>query len=101
MFFLMQCHHHADKAPDHHTHRPAHREWVGLGGNGLASVLIGSAMRDENGHGNFGILETTTKADAHAFAQGDPINRHGIVREISLIRLADGFQHQRIDRMIP
>lgn len=103
MFFLMQCHHHPEKGAARDTHRTAHREWVGSGGNGLASVLIGSAMWNENGDGigNFGILETATKADAQAFAHGDPFNQQGIVREITLTRLADGFQESRIERMTP
>ena len=101
MFFLMQCHHHDDKDADRDTHRAAHREWVGSGGHGIASVLTGSAMWNDSGEGigNFGILETKTKAEALAFAQGDPFNKHGIVREIVLTRLADGFQEARIERM--
>lgn len=103
MFFLMQCQHHPDKDADRDIHRPAHRDWVGSGGNGLASVLTGSAMWNDNGNGigNFGILETATRADAVAFAEGDPFNQHGIVRDITLTRLADGFQQARIERMSP
>ena len=82
MFFLMRCLHHPGKDADRDAHRAAHRDWVGTGGGGLASALVGSALWDEAG--------------ARAFAEGDPFARAGIVREIDLTRLADGVQAHRI-----
>ena len=98
MFFLMRCLHHPGKDTDRDAHRAAHRDWVGTGGGGLASVLVGSALWDEAGAGigNFGILEAADEASARAFAEGDPFARAGIVREIDLTRLADGVQAHRI-----
>lgn len=102
MFFLMRCLHHPGKAAERDLHRAAHRDWVASGGDGLASVLVGSALWDDAGEsiGHFGILEAQDEPRARAFAEGDPFARAGIVRETVLTRLADGFQAHRIsDRM--
>lgn len=98
MYFLMECRHHPDKDADRDTYRPAHRDWVKSGGNGLASVLIGSALWDDGACsvGNFGILEAGTETDARLFAEGDPFAKAGIVSQISLTRLPDAFQAHRI-----
>ena len=98
MYFLMQCTHHPDMDNLRDKHRAKHREWVKSGGNGLAIVLIGSATIDNQATstGNFGILETKNLVDAMAFAEGDPFNSAGIVSDISMTRLADGFQAHRI-----
>ena len=98
MFVLMQCHHHPDMDAARDEHRPAHRAWVGSGGNGLVGVLIGSAMVDENGSsiGNWGVLDAASMADARTFAEGDAFYKQGIVREIVLTALPDGFQADRI-----
>lgn len=98
MFVLMQCHHHAGMDAARDEHRPAHRAWVGSGGNGLVGVLIGSAMVDENGAsiGNWGVLDAASLDDAHAFAEGDAFYKEGIVREIVLTALPDTFQADRI-----
>jgi hypothetical protein len=55
MFFLMRCLHHEGQDAARDTHRPSHRAWVQSGGEGLAAVLIGSALVDEGGSalGNF------------------------------------------------
>lgn len=100
VYFLMVCQHH--ESPDidqkRDENRPRHREWVSSGGNGVVTVLTGSALWDENksGIGNFGILEADSEADARAFAEGDPFAKSGIVKAISLTRLADGFKAERI-----
>lgn len=97
MFFLMECHHHPDKDAARDRLRAEHRDWVKSGG-GCASVLVGSAMWDDAGRaiGHFGILEAEDKASAQAFAEGDPFATGGIVAGITLIRLADTFQADRI-----
>jgi uncharacterized protein len=99
MFFLMICHHHAGMDALRDDLRPRHRAWVATGGNGLARVLTGAALWDDAGVGigNFGILEAGTEAQARAFAEGDPFATGGLVREITLTRLADTFQAARID----
>lgn len=102
MFFLMICHHH--EGPEigalRDSLRPMHRDWVTSGGNGVAIVLTGSALWDAAGLGigNFGILQAETEAAARAFAEGDPFATGGVVRNITLTRLADGF---RADRIMP
>lgn len=98
MFVLMRCLHHAGQDGPRDAHRPAHRAWVQSGGGGVAAVLIGSALLDENGEviGNFGILEAADLALARTFAEGDPFNRAGIVAAIELTPLPDGFQAHRI-----
>ncbi|BCH30692.1 hypothetical protein MesoLjLc_26220 [Mesorhizobium sp. L-8-10] len=98
MFFLMRCLHHPGQDVSRDTHRPAHRAWVQSGGEGLASVLIGSALLDEGGAqiGNFGILEAESLQDAKAFAEGDPLHRAGVVQFIELTPLPDTFQAARI-----
>ncbi|MGB3336055.1 MAG: YciI family protein [Devosia sp.] len=98
MYFLMRCLHHAGQDVARDTHRPAHREWVRTGGDGLAAVLIGSALVDDAGIalGNFGILKAKDLSQAHAFAEGDPFNRAGIVTSIELTALPDTFQAHRI-----
>ncbi|MGV0909867.1 YciI family protein [Martelella sp. FOR1707] len=103
-FFLMRCLNNPDVHELREKIRPQHREWVSSGGNGLVSVLIGSALLGEDGRscGNFGILEAKTRADAEAFAEGDPFRKAGIVAEIELTPLPDTFQAGRIgDPMSP
>ena len=97
-FFLMRCVHHSGMDEKRDSVRPDHRKWVGSGGNGLASVLIGSAVKDETGAniGNFGILEARSLDDARAFAEGDLFNTAGVVRDIDLAQLPDNFQADRI-----
>jgi uncharacterized protein YciI len=104
MFVLMRCLHKPGQDAARDEHRPAHRAWVGTGGNGLVSVLIGSAILTDSGEtaGNFGILEAKSLEDARAFAEGDAFNTAGIVEKIELIPLPDTFQAQRItDPMSP
>lgn len=104
MFFLMRCLHHAQQDIVRDAHRPAHREWVRTGGDGLAVVLIGSALLDDagNGLGNFGVLEAADLDQARAFAEGDPFNQAGIVASIELTALPDNFQaHRIVEPMTP
>lgn len=103
-FFLMRCLHNPGVGDLRDQMRPEHRKWVGSGGDGLVSVLIGSALQDETGAGigNFGILEARSAADARRFAEGDPFYVAGIVSSIELTALPDGFQVTRIsDPMSP
>ena len=97
-FFLMRCLHHPDMDGLRADMRPQHRAWVGSGGRGLVSVLIGSALIDDAGQssGNFGLLEAKTRADAEAFARGDPFNTAGIVATIEVVPLPEAFQADRI-----
>jgi hypothetical protein len=104
MFFLMDNRHHPDRDADRDRLRAEHRDWVQSGGGGLASVLIGSALWDVDGKaiGHWGVLEAVTEADARAFAEGDPFARGGVVAALTLTRLADTFQADRIaERMSP
>lgn len=98
MYYLMQCIHHPNMDDARNQHRAEHREWVKSSGQGCAAVLIGSATVDENATstGNFGILQAESYENAMAFATGDPFNREGIVAEIRISRLPDGFQAHRI-----
>lgn len=98
MFFLMECRHHPGQDAARDAARPAHRDWVRSGGDGRASVLIGSALWDDDGAalGHWGVLEAASEAEARAFAEGDPFAAGGIVAEIRLTRLADTFQAARI-----
>lgn len=98
MFFLMECRHHPDIDEKRDAMRATHRDWVRSGGNGLASVLVGSALLDEAGRGigHFGILEAESKADARAFADLDPFATEGIVSETRLVLLPDTFPADRI-----
>lgn len=97
-FFTMHCHHFPQKDDARDEVRPTHRVWVKSGGNGLASVLIGSAFLHDDGTpaGHWGILEAETSEHALRFAEGDPFNKHGIVERIQIIHLPDGFQAHRI-----
>lgn len=101
MFFLMICHHHdgPEIAALRDRLRPAHRKWVVSGGDGLAVVLTGAALWDEAGAGigNFGILQADTETQARAFAEADPFTKGGVVREITLTRMADSFRAERLD----
>jgi len=101
-FFIMKCTHHVGQDAKRDEVRPIHREWVGSGGNGLASVLIGSAFLTDQSvpAGHWGILEADDAAAALAFAEGDPFNKNGVVAEIEITPLPDTFQAHRItDRM--
>ncbi|MFY9240884.1 MAG: hypothetical protein WAO78_18795 [Roseovarius sp.] len=42
------------------------------------------------------MLQAETEAAARAFAEGDPFATGGVVREITLTRLADTFRAERI-----
>jgi uncharacterized protein len=97
-FFLMRCLHHPEVDDLRQEHRARHRDWVSSGGDGLVSVLIGSALTDSAGvvQGNFGILEARSESDALEFARGDPYAREGIVRELELTGLPSTFQVHRI-----
>lgn len=99
MYVLMVCDHHPGMDALRDALRPGHRDWVASGGNGLAKVLTGSAIWDDAGKGigNFGVLEAADMAAARAFAEGDPFATGGVVRAITLTRLADTFQAARID----
>jgi uncharacterized protein YciI len=104
MFFLMENIHHPGKQAERDRLRPHHRNWVGSGGIGLCSVLIGSALWDAEGEaiGHWGVLEAKSEDDAREFSEGDPFYAEGVVAELRLTRLADGFQAHRIpDRMSP
>lgn len=98
MYFLMICHHKPGVDGLRDELRPAHRAWVASGGDGLAKVLTGSALwnQDGGGIGNFGVLEAADAKAARAFAEGDPFHRGGVVERIEITRLADSFQAQRI-----
>ena len=83
-------------------HRDAHREHVATGGGGLARVLIGSALTEDDGEtpiGNFGVLEAPTREAAQAFAENDPLALAGVVETIEIVALASRFQAHRIDPM--
>lgn len=102
MYFLMVNHHNDGVSALRDTLRPAHRDYVASGGDGLARVLVGSATRHlslEEGIGNFGIIEADSYEKAKAFAEGDPFHMGGVIARIELIRLADTFQAHRIDPM--
>lgn len=98
MYFLMICRHHPDMDARRDALRPGHRAWTLSGGNGLARVLVGSALWDEAGRGigNFGLLEAPDEAAARAYAEGDPFATGGVVASIDLTRMADTFQADRI-----
>ena len=97
MYVLMICHHAPGCDTRRNDLRPLHRAWVASGGNGLARVLTGSALWDDQGAiGNFGILEVPDLAAARAFASGDPFHQGGVVTRVDLTRLADTFQADRI-----
>lgn len=97
-YFLMRCTHHPGMQTRRDETRPRHRDWVGSGGRGLVSVLIGSGLQDEAGEaiGNFGILEARDARDARRFAEGDPFTEAGIVARIEITALPEGFQAARI-----
>lgn len=101
MYFLMICPHHTGAEINvlRDQLRPQHRAWVAAGGNGLARVLTGSALWNDQGDGigNFGILEAEDEAAARAFAMGDPFFTAGVVKSVELTRMADTFQAGRIE----
>lgn len=99
MFFLMECRHRPGQDAARDRLRPTHRAWVGEGGGGLASVLIGSALWADDGTalGHWGILEAASQEAARAFAEGDPFATGGVVDTIQITRLADSFLADRIN----
>jgi len=102
MYWLMICRHRANASDLREQHRDAHRQHVSTGGNGLAKVLIGSALTDDDGEtpiGNFGVLEAPTREAAVAFARQDPYAIAGVVESIDITALASRFQAHRIDPM--
>lgn len=102
MFFLMICHHKPNITTLRDALRPAHREYVASGGEGLAKVYTGSGLQadaGDEGIGNFGIIEADSFEAARAFAEGDPFHSGGVIERIELIRMADTFQAHRIDPM--
>ncbi len=104
MYWLMICRHRGDAAALREQHRDAHRQHVATGGGGLARVLIGSALTEDDGetpNGNFGVLEAPSREAARAFAESDPYALAGIVESIEITALASRFQAHRIDPMTP
>jgi uncharacterized protein YciI len=102
MYWLMTCRHNPDATGLREQHRDAHRQHVATGGEGLARVLIGSALTADDGEtplGHFGILEAPTRQAAQAFAESDPYARAGLVESIEIVALASRFQAHRIDPM--
>ena len=102
MYWLMVCRHRANAGELREQHREAHRQHVATGGGGLAKVLIGSALTEDDGEtpvGNFGILEAASREAAQAFAENDPYARAGLVESIEITALASRFQAHRIDPM--
>ena len=102
MYWLMICRHRTNAAELREQNREAHRQHVASGGGGLARVLIGSALTEDDGetpNGNFGILEAPSREAAQAFAENDPYARAGLVESIEITALASRFQAHRIDPM--
>src|SRR5438067_12781289 len=102
MYWLMICRHRRDIAGLREQHRDAHRQHVATGGNGLAKVLIGSPLTDDDGEtalGHFGVLEAPSREAAVAFARQDPYSTAGVVDSIEITALASRFQAHRIDPM--
>ena len=97
-FFLMRCIHNDGQDEKRNKARATHRDWVKSGGDGLASVLVGSALLNKNGQsaGHFGILEAESLQDAERFAVEDPFNMSGVVATIEITPLPDTFQADRI-----
>ncbi|MHB2169844.1 YciI family protein [Alsobacter sp. R-9] len=99
-YWLMICRHRPGMDAVRDAHREAHRAHVASGGGGIAKVLTGSALTQDDAEtalGNFGVLEAPDRASALAFAEGDPYARAGLVESIEIIALASRFQAQRID----
>ncbi|MBB3017400.1 hypothetical protein FHR70_000440 [Microvirga lupini] len=102
MYWLMICRHKSGMEEQREQHRDAHRQHVATGGGGIAKVLIGSALTEDDAEsplGNFGILEAPTREAAQAFAENDPFARAGLVEAIEITALSSRFQAQRIDPM--
>ena len=98
MYWLMTCRHRRELL---HL-RERHREHVASGGGGLARVLIGSALTDDDGEtpvGNFGVLDAPSREAAQAFAENDPFARAGIVESIDIVALPTRFPAHRIGPM--
>lgn len=104
MYWLMICRHKPGMGDLREQHREAHRRHVSTGGGGLARVLIGSALTEDDAStplGNFGILEAPSREAARAFAENDPFALAGLVESIEITALASRFQAHRIDPMTP
>lgn len=102
MYWLMICRHRPGADELRAAHREAHRAHVASGGGGLARVLIGSALTEDDAEtplGNFGVLEAPTREAARAFAEADPYARAGLVETIEIVALASRFQADRIRPM--
>ena len=99
MFFLMRCTHRPNADADRDRLRPAHRAWNRSGGEGRVSVLTGSALWDDAGTalGHWGILEAAGPEAARAYIDADPFVTGGVVAQIDLTRMADGFAADRIN----
>jgi uncharacterized protein YciI len=99
-YFLMICRHHPDAAERRAGARDAHRAHVTSGGGGIARVLTGGPLTEDDGEtatGNFGVLDAPTREAAEAFAASDPYAQAGIVQSVEIIPIANRFQANRID----
>ncbi|KAA2235444.1 YciI family protein [Salinarimonas soli] len=99
-YWLMICRHRPGMADLRAQVRDDHRMHVASGGGGLARVLTGSALTQDDGEtaiGNFGVLEAESREKAQAFAEADPYARAGLVETIEIVALASRFQADRID----
>ena len=98
----MTCRHRPNGAHLREQHRKGHRHHIATGGGGVARVLIGSALTEDDGEtpiGNFGVLEAPSREAAQAFAENDPFALAGLVESIEIKALASRFQAHRIDPM--
>ncbi len=100
MYWLMICRHRPDVESLRAEHRDAHRTHVATGGGGLAKVLIGSALTEDDGEtpiGNFGVLEAPTREAAWPSPRGPLRSARESSSASRSSALASRFQAHRID----
>ncbi|WP_342360808.1 YciI family protein [Terrarubrum flagellatum] len=101
-YWLMVCRHKPDVEDLREKTREAHRAHVASGGGGVARVLIGSALTEDDAAtalGNFGVLEADSREAAIRFAETDPYALAGIVADVTITALPARFPAGRIDPM--
>lgn len=101
-YWLMICRHRPGMDALREQTREAHRAHVASGGGGIARVLIGSALTQDDGTaglGNFGVLEADSRENAQRFAESDPYALAGLVEAIEITALPARFPASRIDPM--
>ncbi|WP_413204460.1 YciI family protein [Rhodospirillum sp. A1_3_36] len=86
MLYAVQCRDKANHAHVRQENRPAHLEFLKSWGD---KVLFGGPLLTDDGEGMIGsllVLDVEGRAEAEAFAAGDPYGKAGLFETVTITR---------------